>query len=131
MISAVSDPCSAINSSGVAATCANCHGTNGVAQAGNESLAGVNKDDLLKKMLDFKTGKPYWVHDLKAAVWGSTYLAIAIVETWGFFDPARRPAARAAIAALAKRMRATPERTAEAARLESREIISHDEYHRR
>jgi sulfide dehydrogenase cytochrome subunit len=40
-----------------AAGCANCHGTNGVAQAGNESLAGVNKDDLLKKMLDFKTGK--------------------------------------------------------------------------
>jgi outer membrane protein assembly factor BamB len=23
--------------------------------------------------LDLKTGKPYWVHDLKAAVWGSTY----------------------------------------------------------
>jgi cytochrome c553 len=40
-----------------AGACANCHGTNGVAQAGNESLAGVNKDDLLKKMLDFKTGK--------------------------------------------------------------------------
>ena len=29
----------------------------GVAQAGNESLAGVNKDDMLKKLLDFKTGK--------------------------------------------------------------------------
>ncbi|MDE2416504.1 MAG: c-type cytochrome [Burkholderiales bacterium] len=42
---------------GWAAACANCHGTNGVAQAGNESLAGVNKDDLLKKMRDFKTGK--------------------------------------------------------------------------
>ena len=40
-----------------AGACANCHGTNGVAQAGNESLAGVNKDDLLKKLLDFKTGK--------------------------------------------------------------------------
>lgn len=23
--------------------------------------------------LDFKTGKPYWVFDLKAAIWGSTY----------------------------------------------------------
>jgi sulfide dehydrogenase cytochrome subunit len=41
----------------MAASCATCHGTNGVAQTGNESLAGVNKDELLKKMLDFKTGK--------------------------------------------------------------------------
>jgi cytochrome subunit of sulfide dehydrogenase len=40
-----------------AAACANCHGTGGVAQPGMESLAGVAKDDLLKKMLDFKTGK--------------------------------------------------------------------------
>ncbi|HNW02058.1 MAG TPA: c-type cytochrome [Burkholderiaceae bacterium] len=40
-----------------AAACASCHGTSGVAQAGNESLAGVNKDDMLKKLLDFKTGK--------------------------------------------------------------------------
>jgi cytochrome subunit of sulfide dehydrogenase len=40
-----------------AAACASCHGTGGVAQAGNESLAGVNKDDMLKKLMDFKTGK--------------------------------------------------------------------------
>ncbi len=40
-----------------AAACASCHGTNGVAQPGMESLAGANKDDLLKKMLDFKSGK--------------------------------------------------------------------------
>ena len=40
----------------MAAACANCHGTQGVAQSGNESLAGVNKDELLKKMLDFKAG---------------------------------------------------------------------------
>ena len=40
-----------------AAGCANCHGTKGIAQTGMESLAGVNKDELLKKMLDFKTGK--------------------------------------------------------------------------
>ena len=42
---------------GWASTCATCHGTAGLAQPGMESLAGVNKDDLLKKMLDFKTGK--------------------------------------------------------------------------
>ena len=40
-----------------AAGCANCHGTNGVAQPGMESLAGASKDDLLKKMLDFKNGR--------------------------------------------------------------------------
>ena len=41
----------------LAASCANCHGTLGVAQQGMESLAGQPKDDLQKKMLDFKTGK--------------------------------------------------------------------------
>lgn len=41
----------------LAASCANCHGTSGVAQPGMESLAGKPKEDLLKKMLDFKTGK--------------------------------------------------------------------------
>lgn len=40
-----------------AAACANCHGTNGQAQAGNESLAGVNKDELVKKLMDFKSGR--------------------------------------------------------------------------
>jgi sulfide dehydrogenase cytochrome subunit len=41
----------------LAASCASCHGTNGVAQQGMESLAGKSKDDLLKAMLDFKSGK--------------------------------------------------------------------------
>lgn len=41
----------------LAASCANCHGTLGVAQPGMESLAGQAKDDLVKKMLDFKSGK--------------------------------------------------------------------------
>lgn len=40
-----------------AAGCANCHGTNGRAEPGNESLAGANKDDMVKKMLDFKAGR--------------------------------------------------------------------------
>jgi sulfide dehydrogenase cytochrome subunit len=40
-----------------AAACANCHGTLGVAQPGMESLAGVSKDELAKKMLDFKAGR--------------------------------------------------------------------------
>ena len=41
----------------LAATCANCHGTDGRAQPGMESLAGANKDDMVKKMLDFKAGR--------------------------------------------------------------------------
>lgn len=42
---------------GWASTCATCHGTADIAQPGMESLAGVNKDEMLKKMMDFKTGK--------------------------------------------------------------------------
>jgi cytochrome c553 len=41
----------------MAAACASCHGTAGIALSGMESLAGQPKDDLLKKMLDFKSGK--------------------------------------------------------------------------
>ena len=41
----------------LAATCANCHGTNGVAQPGHESLAGKDKNELLQKLMDFKTGR--------------------------------------------------------------------------
>lgn len=40
-----------------AAACANCHGTNGKAEPGNESLAGKDKDELLQKLLDFKSGR--------------------------------------------------------------------------
>jgi len=42
---------------GMAASCAGCHGTHGVAPQGMESLAGQSHEDLLKKMLDFKSGK--------------------------------------------------------------------------
>lgn len=40
-----------------AAACANCHGTDGRAQQGMEPLAGVNKDEIVRKMLDFKAGR--------------------------------------------------------------------------
>jgi cytochrome c553 len=40
-----------------AAGCANCHGTDGRAEPGMISLAGTNKDDLVKKMQDYKTGR--------------------------------------------------------------------------
>jgi sulfide dehydrogenase cytochrome subunit len=41
----------------MAATCANCHGTEGIAQPGMDSLAGQPRDVLLQKMLDYKSGK--------------------------------------------------------------------------
>jgi len=40
----------------LAATCTNCHGTNGVSQGGTEGLAGMPKDALVQKMLEFKSG---------------------------------------------------------------------------
>jgi len=40
-----------------AAACASCHGTEGRAQPGNESLAGKDKDELVQKLMDFKTGR--------------------------------------------------------------------------
>ncbi len=40
-----------------AASCANCHGTDGRAQPGMESLAGANKDEMVRKMLDFKSDR--------------------------------------------------------------------------
>jgi sulfide dehydrogenase cytochrome subunit len=40
-----------------AAACANCHGTEGRALQGMVSLAGRDKDELLQKMLDYKSGR--------------------------------------------------------------------------
>lgn len=42
----------------LAATCANCHGTNGqaVKGAGMDALAGMEKAKILQKLADFKSG---------------------------------------------------------------------------
>lgn len=40
----------------LAATCANCHGTNGKSLGGMESLAGVEKDKLIGKLKEFRSG---------------------------------------------------------------------------
>jgi len=40
----------------VAATCAGCHGTNGVSAGMSASLAGRTREDLLAKLREFKSG---------------------------------------------------------------------------
>lgn len=64
-----------------AAACASCHGTNGQAQTGNEPLAGGNKDEMLKKLLDFKRGaKPATImHQLSK---GYTDEQLAAIAGW-------------------------------------------------
>ena len=54
---ALAQDAQALNVRALAATCANCHGTNGVSQGEVESLAGQQKEDLVRKMQEFKTGK--------------------------------------------------------------------------
>ena len=64
-----------------AAACAACHGTNGHAQPGNEPLAGQNRDEMLKKLLDFKSGdKPATLmHQLSK---GYTDEQLAAIAGW-------------------------------------------------
>jgi cytochrome c553 len=40
----------------LAATCAMCHGTNGHSVGGNEPLAGMAKDELVRKFKEFRSG---------------------------------------------------------------------------
>lgn len=41
---------------GMASSCSACHGSLGIAQPGMDSLAGVPKEELTKKLMDFKSG---------------------------------------------------------------------------
>ena len=40
----------------LAASCAMCHGTSGHSVGGNESLAGMAKDELVRKFKEFQSG---------------------------------------------------------------------------
>jgi len=41
----------------LAATCANCHGTNGKSIGDNKSLAGEPKEKILRKLQEFRSGE--------------------------------------------------------------------------
>lgn len=60
---AAAAPCCQAQSSGntllarnLAATCANCHGTQGVAKGEMKTLAGRKEDELLKLLADYRSG---------------------------------------------------------------------------
>jgi cytochrome c553 len=74
----------------LAATCANCHGTGGVSQGVFESLAGMPKDELVRKMKDYKSGqKPATVmHQLAK---GYTDEQLELLAGW---FAAQKPAAK-------------------------------------
>ena len=73
-----SDPNLARN---LAATCANCHGTNGVSQGGTDSLAGASKDDLVRKMREYRAGtKPGTIMPQLAK--GYTDAQIELIGGW-------------------------------------------------
>ncbi len=65
----------------LAATCANCHGTNGKSQGGMESLAGVDKQKLLSKLNDFRSGdKPATImHQISK---GYTDAQLDMIAAW-------------------------------------------------
>ena len=73
----------------VAANCANCHGTNGIAKGAMPSLAGQKKDYIVEQMRAFRDGKrPATVmHQLAKGYTDAQIEAVA-----EFF--ARQPAAR-------------------------------------
>lgn len=64
----------------LAATCANCHGTNGNSVGEVDSLAGKPKDELIRKMQDFKSGaRPATVmHQLAKGYTDDQIQAIAV-----------------------------------------------------
>ncbi len=65
----------------LAATCANCHGTNGHSLGGMESLAGEPKDKLMQKLMDFKSGeKPATI--MHQIVKGYSDTQLQLITAW-------------------------------------------------
>ena len=72
----------------IAAGCANCHGTNGVSQGGNSSLAGMARQDLVAKMKEYKAGtRPATImHQLAK---GYSDEQIELLAAWFAAQPAK------------------------------------------
>jgi cytochrome subunit of sulfide dehydrogenase len=65
----------------LAATCANCHGTNGASQGGTEALAGAAADGLARKLKEYKAGtKPGTIMPQLAK--GFTDPQIELIAAW-------------------------------------------------
>ena len=72
----------------LAATCANCHGTNGISVGEVASLAGRPKDELARKMHDFKAGRAQGTIMPQLAK-GFTDQQIDVVAAWFAAQPAK------------------------------------------
>lgn len=72
----------------MAATCANCHGTNGVSQGGIDSLAGAPKNETARRMREFRAGnRPGTVMPQLAK--GFTDEQIDAIAGWFAVQPAK------------------------------------------
>ena len=76
-----------------AASCSACHGTDGYSQGGTASLAGQRKDELIKKMNEYKTGKrtASIMHQLSK---GYTDQQIEEISAYFASLPAEKPVAK-------------------------------------
>ena len=70
----------------LAAGCANCHGTGGISQGTTESLAGMKKEDLVRKMQEFKSGaKPSTI--MQQLTKGYTDEQVDLIAVWFATQP--------------------------------------------
>ena len=87
VIAALAAPCAMAQGSdpnlgrSLAATCANCHGTNGASVGWIEPLAGMSKGEIVRKMQEFKSGaKPATIMQQLAK--GYTEQQIELLAAW-------------------------------------------------
>ncbi len=73
----------------LAATCANCHGTNGNARGDMKQLAGVSAEKIIAAMADYKSGaQPATIMHQIAK--GYTDEQIRLVAAWFAAQPAKK-----------------------------------------